>query len=139
MAYPRAKNVIIDFIGWEHDKLVNPRKSNRSEPPARFAGRFSSVIIRGLHGEQQEYVSQIVNWYVMPNNGRVGTTSSHFSLVAGGTLVEVTPGMITWRSKETIHPLLEDEPPALGALTIGPLVRTNDARDPGGIFYLNPI
>jgi hypothetical protein len=100
MAYPRAKSLTIDFVGWDH-KVVHG--SRRFERPVRFCGRLPEIIIRGLDGEQQNRVTDLISWFIMPN-GRIGTTSSHFRLAEGGILMEVTPDSVAWKKLEQATP-----------------------------------
>lgn len=112
LAYPRAKSITIDFIGWEHERPVTLRRPSWFKRPSYYAGRFSEVIIRGLHGEQKKVVRDIVAWYVTIN-GRIGTTSSQFVLADEGELYEATPGVIYWETIEAAHPLLEETLPTI--------------------------
>jgi hypothetical protein len=115
LAYPRAKTLIFDFIGWSHERVLSPPRQNKRI--ARPSSPLPEIIIRGLEGEQREKVVELVSAFVN-GNGRVGTTSSHFLLAEGGVLVEVTPGPVVWKMIETAHLLLEQGMPALESLTI---------------------
>src|SRR4051812_10943169 len=73
LAYPRAKTITIDFIGWDHivrqsSPVLRPVRSFvKGERPARFLGGLSEIVIRGLEREQRNCVVELVGWALRPN------------------------------------------------------------------------
>jgi hypothetical protein len=109
LAYPRVKTLVFNFVGWDQEKVQKPFKSFRIQHPSWAIGRIPEIIIRGLPRKQQERVVHQITPFVK-KGGRIGTTSSHYSLADDGRLARVVDEEIVWRhiATEEKHPLLEE-------------------------------
>jgi len=107
-AYPSVKILIFDFIGWDQKEVVENYEVLKMDCLSSELERIKEVIVRGLSGEQLEKVVERVIPFVK-RGGRIGTTSSHYTLTDDGRLDRVVEEEIAWRSiaLEEKHPLLQ--------------------------------
>jgi len=76
---------------------VKPFKVLEMHRPSWALGRIQEVTIRGLFGKQLEEIVDRVTPFVK-NGGRIGTTSSHYSLTDDGRLARVDDEEVAWKN-----------------------------------------
>lgn len=96
-AYPPVNTLVFDFVEWDQKEVVKPYRVLPMHCPFSALERIQEVIIRGLSGEQLGKVVERVTPFVK-NGGRIGTTSSHYSLTDDGRFARANDEQVKWQN-----------------------------------------